>query len=107
VRRMLDAGADAAQTATAAAHNPTLPASLEEPASNDLSEIALQLLRVVERRPGSDAIRIASAAGMPITRVRFGLLELERRGLVARVDSGKGRPQYLVDDKALERQLTV
>lgn len=107
VRSLLDAGAAAVQTATAAAHNPMLPTELTEPREGQLSGAAVQLLAFVERRPGADAARIASAARMSISAVQSGLVELQSRGLVAPVDSETGRTGYLVDENELEKQLSL
>lgn len=84
VRIMLEAGADAVQTATAASHSPTLPLELLRQPEGALSATARVVLNALPpNKAPPDLVDLATETEMAISAVRAGLLELERHGIVA------------------------
>lgn len=99
VRALLDAGADAVQTATAASHNPTLPLELTRQPEGALSPTAQALLAVMSRdRRRTDLFKLASDTHLAISTVRAGLFELERRHLVVEDADTPDRPGYALHE---------
>jgi dihydroorotate dehydrogenase len=105
VRELLDAGADAVQTATAASHNPTLPLAVSKESEGELSGVAQMLLGLLaHERQHADLVTLASDARLAVSTVRAGLLELERRGHVVEA-YGDDRPTYVLGKQALAQAL--
>jgi imidazole glycerol phosphate synthase subunit HisF len=105
VWELLDAGADAVQTATAASHNPTLPLAVSKESEGELSGVAQMLLGLIaHERQHADLVTLASDARLAVSTVRAALFELERSGLVVEAD-GDDRPTYVLGRQAFAQAL--
>lgn len=104
VRVLLEAGADAVQTATAASQNPTLPLSLSRQPEGTLSPAAQTVLELMARdKRNADVVELASDTHLAISTVRAGLYELERLGIVVEHAADASRPSYALHERAVAR----